>query len=487
MKTVIRGMGVLVAVVGLVIWVAACGGTEEFTPIPADTSTADIRPMVDPDSNSFVGSPVDTDTGDVTTDVYHYTEFRGLAPPSVEEQIHYSDAVVRAKLTSSAKGTLNFKVLGYLKGTGPSDITVKASTSDRDTQWDTREAVLFLTLPTTGTQGSAATGTFNFTNTAPNTYIGNLPKGYTIGTRSPAWMPAATAPGASEASATTAMFITEDRPAWASSRPTISLADLKTKIAWMGGGKGITGYADCIASALSNLRWYRGAEVYFGRAWTTTLYKGQIVSGGREGSLVTDYGTVRHDFLRYGKWWLTGTDAALFKNIRTDNDEVSSNGYEMAIKTTRPLPAGTYRFTNRIQSGEFIPCNYPAENDSLDFEVTVTAPTGTVHEAFFDPTAIDGTVGADASNGVLKPSDFSLGDASSYITGLEWEDGKVILALSPYVSLAGKTLEFIELDGSVSLGLAFDDGSVDRTAGTVVWGVDGRPWESGDELMIRIR
>ena len=44
--------------------------------------------------------------------------------------------------------------------------------------------------------------------------------------------------------------------------------------------------------------------------------------------------------------------------------------------------------------------------ERLEVLVTVTAPAGTVHEAFFDPVVIGSGVGADASNGVLEPKAF---------------------------------------------------------------------------------
>ena len=75
---------------------------------------------------------------------------------------------------------------------------------------------------------------------------------------------------------------------------------------------------------------------------------------------------------------------------------------------------------------------------------------------------------------------------STSITGLKWENGSVVLTLSPYVSLTGHKVEFIELDGLVGLSLDVDDAAVDSGAGTLTWGVSGQPWEAGDLLMLRI-
>ena len=117
--------------------------------------------------------------------------------------------------------------------------------------------------------------------------------------------------------------------------------------------------------------------------------------------------------------------------------------------------------------------------------VTVTPPPDTVHEAFFDPVALASGVGTDASNGVLKPTAFSVGGSSTSITGLKWDNASVVLTLSPHASLSGHNLDFIELDGSVSLSLPVSSATVDTTAGTLTWSVPNQPWHHGDMLMLR--
>ena len=57
----------------------------------------------------------------------------------------------------------------------------------------------------------------------------------------------------------------------------------------------------------------------------------------------------------------------------------------------------------------------------------------------------------------------------------------------PHVSLSGHVLDFIELDGSVSLSLSAADATMDNTAGAYSWSVTSQPWEDGDKLMLRIR
>ena len=151
-------------------------------------------------------------------------EFYGAASASVEERIYFSDAVVRASLSSTGTSSLSFKVIEYLKGTGPSDITVSAHPSRRDSSHDNREAVLFLSR--------ASGGDFVFTDAHPGD------PGYTIDTLDPAWLPAEAQQGGSGATdnASATAFITDSGAAPRMSKETISLADLRAKIAWMEGG-----------------------------------------------------------------------------------------------------------------------------------------------------------------------------------------------------------------------------------------------------------
>ena len=122
-----------------------------------------------------------------------------------------------------------------------------------------------------------------------------------------------------------------------------------------------------------------------------------------------------------------------------------------------------------------------------EFELTVNAPEGTLHEAFFDPVSVGTSVKADGSNGVLKPTSFTVGGTATELTSLEWSSNQVVLTLGTHVSLSGYVLEMIALDGSVSLSLFADSGTADRTAGTYSWPMTSQPWEDGDKLMLRIR
>ena len=61
------------------------------------------------------------------------------------------------------------------------------------------------------------------------------------------------------------------------------------------------------------------------------------------------------------------------------------------------------------------------------------------------------------------------------------------MKLTPHTALAGRVVDFIELDGKVSLSLIVDEATVDTANNTLSWSVSPQPWEDGDKLMVRIR
>ena len=186
----------------------------------------------------------------------------------------------------------------------------------------------------------------------------------------------------------------------------------------------------------------------------------------------------------------TGPDAELFYGHTTDDDSDSTNGFRYAYTLARPLPAGQYTVNFHQQFGNQALCGFKpgiADKGYSTHVVTVTAPAGTLHEAFFDPVTVGTAVKADGSSGVLKPTSFTVGSTSTEITSLEWSSSQVVLTLGTHVSLGGQVLDFIDLNGKVALSLFADDATVDSTAGTYSWPMTSQPWADGDKLMLRIR
>lgn len=217
------------------------------------------------------------------------------------------------------------------------------------------------------------------------------------------------------------------------------------------------------------------------------LQEKELLSDSAAGEEVFGYD---HHFRgpQYDRFWVSGADAELFEAVIIDDDNSPATGYYAAYNSARPLPAGVYYIGYESQGYRQIPCNFGVDDSGgIPATVTVTAPAGTLQEAFFDPVSIGTGVGADASNGVLSPTSFTVDGTSTALENLKWEGTNVTLSLSPYASLAGKVLDFIALDGTVSLSLSADDATVDATAGTFTWAVATQPWSDGDLLMLRIR
>ena len=192
---------------------------------------------------------------------------------------------------------------------------------------------------------------------------------------------------------------------------------------------------------------------------------------------------------KIGLSWFKGPDKDLVTDVNVDFTPWGGGRvrYTRRVVTTRPLPAGEYAPNpGGTWHGGVVCARYPAIADNYwVIEITVTAPSGVLHEAFFDPVAIGSAVGADGTNGVLKPADFVLNGTNTTISSLKWESGTATMTLDPSTSLAGHAVDFIALDGSVSLTLSFDDAT--QSGGTLTWSVASQPWNAGDLLMLRIR
>ena len=409
-----------------------------------------------------------------------------LASAPLTERIYKSDIVVRALLLSVSGDEFRFRAIEYMKGAGAPEFTVEASAGLRDISFDNREAVLFLTLPQTGgaSTSSAASNRFEFTNTRVE-----RTSDYTIASLNPVWLPADAAAGGA-AQGGDPDYITDAESPTGSAYPKVSLAELRAKVAWIEGGKNISGYDYCIRSVMYYERSIREDEARTGRTWTPGQVSFQIESGLSANSLVD---SARHRDDRdtdYAMFKVIGPDSSLFTQYTSDDDARASTGYDDNIHTRRPLPKGSYRFTSITYPANYLPCKYQFDDSRIGVGiiVTVTAPADTVHEAFFDPVKVGAAVAADATNGVLKPTNFTVSGSSATLAKIAWENGKTTMEFQPSVALAGHHADFIALDGTVSLRIDFDDAkeTTSGTKRTFEWGVCTQPWESGDLLMLRV-
>ncbi len=446
------------------------------------------------------------------------------AAPSVDLQIFDTDVIVVASLVSAAAGVqqdgdvyrpgqiLRFRSSEYLKGTGPTEFVVEvlivefeASTeakalelardyiARRNTSYDQRLGILFLSGPLTAAtisegqsdtslsrSASSSTTAFNF---ASDEFLATSSWEYSIDSIDRVWMPARnntplSTSGGRAPQNSDLEYITDG----AATPPTvIRLSELKSKISALAtrlaGGAGIAGFKECVRGELNRERFYRDYEPY-------TVYH-TIPSGADP-----DAQALRDEPVRYGDsvYWVfhvRGKDASYFQAVIVDDDDDPAR-YSFKYTPSRPLPAGMYEVDFTYQLPSEIPCGQI--DDPVRYrEVTAEAPAGTLHEAFFDPVNVGTAVKADSSNGVLKPTAFTVGSTSTELTSLEWSNNQVVLTLGTHVSLSGHVLDFIELDGSVSLSLFTDSATVDSTAGTYTWSMSSQPWQDGDKLMLRLR
>ena len=155
--------------------------------------------------------------------------------------------------------------------------------------------------------------------------------------------------------------------------------------------------------------------------------------------------------------WFGGPDAHRFEYV-----------FPGRVLPVRPLPAGQYSIFYNELGYNWAACDfYPEEwRDTEEYPITVSAPAGTLAESFFDPyassTAITGT---------------------TTVGTISWQAGRVTAALT--IDVTGHVLDFIGLDGTITLSLDVADATDD--SGTLVWSVATQPWSPGDKLMLRIR
>ena len=374
----------------------------------------------------------------------------------------------------------------------------------RSTRWDDRQAMLFLRKAETANQLGHwvvyPAGTYRFVGLEGGPVY---PRHYSIDNEyTRVWLPSASAPGGASGSSDDIRFLTEAPPedaasagaagssGTAQSAPSISKGELRSRItqidAVFSKGAGIEGYDECVRHMYREDRMY---DSEYGRDISNPVAEWHFDSGLAAGTILRSATGWGGEGVMDWKVWTTGPDSDLFI-VGVFNLSPSKSQGDVQIRPTRPIPEGVYRYRRHVQFLWEIPCDYYPEERTITETVYLTAPAGTLHEAFFDPVLDTSTsaVGADSTNGVLKPAAFTdAGGATTTIGSLEWKSGAVKMNVSPHTALGGHVLDFIEMDGSVSLSLDVTDATIDSADSTLSWSVDSQPWEDGDKLMLRIR
>ena len=362
MASGIRGMGICASFLVLLIGVVACGGTGEsgagptVTDVdgvnvsPTATAMVDVRPVAPTSAPAIptptpplyaptvVGWPPEGDIihkigedGHSHEPAHHYA-----ANPSVKEQIYHSDVVVRASLVSATNDILRFRVLEYLKGVGPNEIAISASTTNRDVQYDDREAILFLKTSSGGNGNGSAS--FEFSEGIYDTYRNGFPSGYAINRKNRAWMPATSVVGATGSTGDTeATKFDPGAPAPGRMHdPPLTVEQIKAIITWMYAQNTVE-YRECIKDVVHSENHYRDWAAYYGTLDRPEVEK-EIASGSAAGAIIWHTGELFGP--HYGTFSVEGEHSALFSNSYSDDDNNPRNIYSSTFATTRPLPVG---------------------------------------------------------------------------------------------------------------------------------------------------
>ena len=459
-------------------------------------------------------------------------------PWSIEERIVFADVIARVKLSAvkqivetfhhldehdEFEGSsyvvaleFTFDVLEYLKGSGSSELKAIADQSGvhyetalgastmgteliplRDQRWDDREAIVFLfntaTVPSTSQSNRYVLGYVDLLGYEQFTIAGDYQM----------WLPDAATPTtesgasgqASASSSTEQRFLLEEPPEPdedTTDFATISLSALKSRIGDMeaeiaaameAGPTGYTyeEYRECVLEKYESERRVQYMIDFRGESYrkeiAISLVSGSPASSHVHQGISASVGWPEVQPPTYGGVWIGGDDQHLFDDT-----------YPFRVITKRPLPDGEFRtyFDELNLLSELCDGTPEDEKKRTELVITVTAQEGVLHEAFFDPVAIGDAVGADATNGQLKPVEFDVeGGGTKSISSIEWEDGEVTMVLSPSAPSDGYDLDFIGLDGNVTLSLLGAEATV--SAGTITWDVATQPWSDGDLLMLRMR
>ena len=453
---------------------------------------------------------------------------------STEEMVLLYDTIVRADLLGMTTSTLamtlamsdendsgwaaalefRFRVHEYLKGSGPNEVVgivtdegwhateavaraqLERLASGHDTRWDGRQAIIFLgdwhVLPTLSAQDRFLLGMIS--TDGADTY--SLKTGGGKG-----WLPAAARSGsASRTRGPQDPLFLLDVPSSAGIRggsttateadraPTISLSAMKKLIVYLeaeASAGGTDDHRKCVEMAYAERRRLEYLEDDQRRV--TVVYRGYRASGEPAGQVLWENTSGAPTQDNAGRQWFEGKDAGIVRYEPVDfgpSPYPNFLWYTQRVVTARPLPAGSYQVYHNYRGWFQEICNkmFDIERNTKSLLLTVTAPDRTLHEAFFDPVEIGAAVGADDTNGVLKPATFSVDGTPTTITSLKWEDGEVTVGLSPSASLADYTLDFIDITGTTTLSLSSDNAST--TA--LTWTVPVQPWADSDLLMLRI-
>ena len=348
--------------------------------------------------------------------------------------------------------------------------------TERDTRWADREVILFL-KPV-----SKSTWKFTSGRSSIVEYVltGSLTEAAQI--VGDDWI-TNTSLAVAETPGSSSFLLEEPQEFGLSEIETVPLSDIKTTVTTTEAmvDATIEGYRECLIRKFLD-------ERRTNRITGNSEIPLSVNSGQPANSIIREYRGVKGRTL-----YLSGKDVGLFEHTASTDED----GFPYRVfQQRRPLPMGVYHFLVRARDAIDMPCGNHSQY-GLRWMITATPPAGTVHELFFDPVNEGTTVAADGPFGVLKPASFTdANGASATIGSVSYvppssmssvQVGTVKLKVTPHTAIAGHVVDFIELDGTVSLSLDVADATVDAANDRLSWSVSEQPWHDGDKLMVRIR
>ena len=390
---------------------------------------------------------------------------RVLSPPSsLEDNILSSEIIARGTILSAERNVkdmkvihggnyvgefldLRFKVIEYLKGSGPEVITVeefiftthsncgresarkiaekrlsnsKSRLSGLESRWESREALIFIkpNVPYRASQSGASSYTFTGSLGFPEP-IGREDILRRLNYQS-AWLPSISSNRASDgASSDGPRYRTEGTVLTLNSPLSMSLSEIKelmTTIAthphnnpryegclWLKfyhdgmnkAGHKRPGQIDIqMDSGLPEGHVFKGfrnvitESEYFRDSDPNPPYSSFLVNEFEGWPPFSRSDLNSMDY--YARLWISGQDAGLFMSETVDDpDNDPSTGYTYQVVTARPIPSGIYKIFYFDQPASWVACDYNPMwiHDDIEYIITVTAPPEVLHEAFFDPEA----------------------------------------------------------------------------------------------------
>lgn len=444
-------------------------------------------------------------------------------PLSVDERIFFADAIAIVRPISSEAGVLTvmgqiddglrqyspvvqsrLEVIEYLKGEGESEIIVDSTvlfTYDSDLRKSSEQAMQTAesnkAAQISGLEGDVGVVFLRHAE-YPDGVVDTRETAGEVQWRqySPHLEVFIAAGNISKASTT--LHVPTGSAMEAAGRQNVSIGKLRERIEAMESllreGEGIGGWEKCIGEKLLYGNYLRTHQAKHGGDSPNFAEIGPLPSG--QPADFTVHSAHRPEGRGYYKMWLTGEDARHFEILIIEARQVitpdfwatrnQETTYDIDTRATRPLPAGSYEIYLHGQSPYDIPCDFTERPSTW---ILVFGSTEDVlHEAFFDPVDIEEAIGADEANGVLQPQSFETEDSEVTVQHIQWQDGQATMELSPATDLSGHRVDFISLDGTVSLQLDFADATESELGGiaTLTWSVCDQPWQYGDLLMLRL-